>query len=67
MNALSPAQIDIQKAAKEFVAAEFDKSGEFHSYLLDAARPSNIFAVAVPKEYRGLGYSPLPQALVLEE
>jgi alkylation response protein AidB-like acyl-CoA dehydrogenase len=74
MNAISPAQRDIQKAAREFVAkviipraAEFDKSGEFHDYLLDAAKPSKIFAMAVPKEYGGLGYSPLTQALVLEE
>jgi len=74
MNAISPAQRDIQKAAKDFVAkniipraAEFDKSGAFHSYLLDAARPSNIFAMAVPQEYGGLGFSPLTQALVLEE
>jgi alkylation response protein AidB-like acyl-CoA dehydrogenase len=63
-----------QRAARDFVAmhiipraAEFDKSGEFHSYLLDAARPSGIFGMAVPKEYGGLGYSPLTQALVLEE
>jgi alkylation response protein AidB-like acyl-CoA dehydrogenase len=74
MTVLSPTQIEIQKAAREFVAqniipraAEFDKSGDFHSYLLEAARPSNIFAMAVPKEYGGLGYSPLTQALVLEE
>ena len=74
MTLLTPAQIEIQKAARDFVAkniipraAEFDKSGEFHSYLLDAARPSNIFAMAVPKEYGGLGYGPLTQALVLEE
>jgi alkylation response protein AidB-like acyl-CoA dehydrogenase len=74
MNAISPEQREIQKAARDFVAkniipraAEFDKSGEFHSYLLDAARPTNIFAMAVPKEYGGLGYSPLTQALVLEE
>ncbi len=74
MNAISPQQRDIQKAAKEFVAkniipraAEFDRSGEFHGYLLEAAKPSNIFAMAVPKEYGGLGYGPLTQALVLEE
>ena len=74
MTILSPAQIEIQKAAREFVAkniipraAEFDRSGEFHRYILDAARPSNIFAMAVPKDYGGLGYSPLTQALVLEE
>jgi alkylation response protein AidB-like acyl-CoA dehydrogenase len=74
MTLLSSAQIEIQKTAREFVAkniipraAEFDKSGDFHRYLLDAARASNIFAMAVPKEYGGLGYGPLTQALVLEE
>jgi alkylation response protein AidB-like acyl-CoA dehydrogenase len=67
-------QAAIKQAAKDFVAkniiphaAEYDKSGEFHSYLLEAAKPSKIFAMAVPKEYGGLGYSPLTQALVLEE
>lgn len=74
MSILNPQQISIQMAAREFVAqhiipraAEFDKSGEFHSYLLEAAKPSNIFAMGVPIEYGGLGYSPLTQALVLEE
>ena len=67
-------QAEIRGAAKDFVAAniiphaaEYDKSGEFHSYLLEAAKPSGIFGMAVPKEYGGLGYSPLTQALVLEE
>jgi alkylation response protein AidB-like acyl-CoA dehydrogenase len=67
-------QLVIQQAAKDFVArniiphaAEYDKSGEFHSYLLEAAKPSGIFAMAVPKQYGGLGYGPLTQALVLEE
>ena len=64
----------IRQAAKEFVAkkiiphaADYDKSGEFHAYLLEAAKPSGIFAMAVPQEYGGLGYGPLTQALVLEE
>jgi len=35
-------------------AAEFDKSGEFHSYLSTGRRASNIFAMAVPQEYGGL-------------
>jgi len=67
-------QSAIQQTARDFVAAhitphaaEYDKTGEFHSYLLAAAKPSKIFAMAVPKEYGGLGYSPLTQALVLEE
>jgi acyl-CoA dehydrogenase len=64
----------IRQTARDFVAkniiphaAEYDKSGEFHSYLLEVAKPSGIFAMAVPKEYGGLGYGPLTQALVLEE
>ena len=47
----------IRQAAKEFVAkkiiphaADYDKSGEFHAYLLEAAKPSGIFAMAVPQE-----------------
>jgi acyl-CoA dehydrogenase len=71
---MNPEQTAIRQAAKDFVAknviphaAEYDKSGEFHSYILEAAKPSSIFAMAVPKEYGGLDYSPLTQALVLEE
>ncbi len=68
------AQQTIRSAAHEFVAeniitraSEFDKSGEFHSYLLEAAKASQIFAMAIPKEYGGLGYDAVTQALVLEE
>jgi alkylation response protein AidB-like acyl-CoA dehydrogenase len=64
----------IKQAAKDFVAQhiipraqEFDRSGEFHPYLLEAAKASKIFAMAIPKEYGGLDYDALSQALVLEE
>jgi acyl-CoA dehydrogenase len=74
MNVLTPKQSSIQKAARDFVAkniipqaAALDKSGEFHGYLLEAAKPSKIFAMAIPKEYGGLGYDALTQAIVLEE
>jgi acyl-CoA dehydrogenase len=74
MNVLTPKQSSIQQAARDFVAkniipqaAGFDKSGEFHGYLLEAAKPSKIFAMAIPKEYGGLGYDALTQAIVLEE
>jgi alkylation response protein AidB-like acyl-CoA dehydrogenase len=67
-------QAAIRQAAKDFVAeniiphaVEYDKSGDFHGYILEAAKSSGIFAMAVPKEYGGLGYGPLAQALVLEE
>jgi len=74
MTLLTAEQSAIQRTARDFVAKTiipradaYDKSGDFHAYLLDAARDSNIFAMAVPKEYGGLGYGPLTQAVVLEE
>jgi len=74
MSVLSPRQLSIQETARYFVAkniiphaAVFDKSGEFHAYLLEAAKPSKIFAMAIPKEYGGLGYDALTQAVVLEQ
>jgi alkylation response protein AidB-like acyl-CoA dehydrogenase len=74
MSILTSEQSAIKQAAKDFVAEhiipharEFDRSGEFHPYLLDAAKKSQIFAMAVPKEYGGLDYDSLSQALVLEE
>lgn len=74
MTILNENQLAIRQQAREFVAkhiipraAEFDKSGEFHPYLLEAAKESKIFAMAVPKEYGGLDYDSVTQALVLEE
>jgi acyl-CoA dehydrogenase len=74
MNILNPKQESIRQAARDFVsknviphAVALDKSGEFHAFLLEAAKPSKIFAMAVPKEYGGLGYDAMTQALVFEE
>jgi len=74
MTVLNPEQLAIRQAAKAFVAkyivpraAELDKTTEFHKYLLEAAKPSKIFAIAIPKEYGGLGYDAMKQALVVEE
>jgi alkylation response protein AidB-like acyl-CoA dehydrogenase len=74
MNILTPEQTTIQAAAKAFAAqhiipnaVEFDRSGAFHAFLLEAARPSKIFGMAIPKAFGGLDYGPLTQALVLEE
>jgi len=73
MSILTAEQKQIQAEAAAFVAkevipfaAQYDKTGEFHPYLLDAARESRIFAMAVPKEFGGLGYDALTQAVVLE-
>jgi len=74
MSNLNSRQQMARQSAKDFVAhhiiphaAEFDKSGEFHAYLLKLAKPSKIFAMAVPKDYGGLGYDATTQSLVLEE
>jgi len=74
MNLITQDQAAIQAAAKAFTAqhiipnaAAYDQSGAFHAFLLDAAKPSKIFGMAIPKSYGGLDYSPLTQALVLEE
>jgi len=73
MSILTAEQKQIQAEATAFVAkeiipfaAKFDRSGEFHPYLLEAARESRIFAMAVPREFGGLDYDALTQALVLE-
>jgi alkylation response protein AidB-like acyl-CoA dehydrogenase len=74
MSILTAEQKAIKQAAKEFVAKniipfadQYDKSGEFHPYLLEASKASKVFAMAVPKEYGGLDYDSLTQAIVLEE
>jgi len=74
MNLITPEQSAIQQAAKDFTAQHiipkaraYDVSGEFHAVLLEEAKPSRIFGMAIPKSYGGLAYSPLTQALVLEE
>jgi alkylation response protein AidB-like acyl-CoA dehydrogenase len=74
MSILTPEQEAIKQATKEFVAKhiipfadQYDKSGDFHPYLLEASKESKIFGMAVPKEYGGLGYDAFTQALVLEE
>ncbi len=74
MNLINPEQTAIQQAAKDFTAkhiipkaAAYDKSGKFHDFLLEEAKASKIFGMAIPKSLGGLEYSPLTQALVLEE
>ncbi|MDR3671963.1 MAG: acyl-CoA dehydrogenase family protein [Holophaga sp.] len=73
MSILTAEQLQIRQANQEFVAREiipnaaaFDKTGEFHPHLLEAARESKIFAMAVPKAFGGLEYDALTQAVVLE-
>ena len=74
MSILTAEQQEIKKAAREFVAkyiipnaAEYDKTAEFHPFLLEAAKESKIFTMAIPKKYGGLGYDAVTQAVVVEE
>ncbi len=73
MRGLTAEEKAIQQEAQAFAAEqiiphamEYDRSGEFHAYLLAAAKPGKIWAMAVPKALGGLGYSAMAQALVLE-
>ena len=70
----TPAQKQIQQEARSFAArhiipnaARLDRAGDFHPEVVEAARESRIFAMAVPREFGGLDYDALTQALVLEE
>ena len=74
MSLLTAEQKEIQKATRDFVAKniiphaiEYDEKGEFHEYIVEAAKESRIFTMAAPKKYGGLGYDGLTQAVVLEE
>ena len=74
MSLLTQEQLKIQQTAREFVAkyiipnaAEYDRSGQFHPFLLEAAKQSNIFAMGIPKNFGGLGYDVLTQTVVVEE
>jgi alkylation response protein AidB-like acyl-CoA dehydrogenase len=74
MSLLTPEQLKIQQTAREFVAKyiipnalEYDRTAEFHPFLLEAANQSKIFTMGIPQNFGGLGYSALAQAVVVEE
>jgi len=74
MSLLSSEQQKIQQTSREFVeryiipvAAEYDRKGEFHGFILAEAKKQNYFAMGVPKEYGGLGYDSVNQGIVLEQ
>jgi len=74
MKLLTAEQLEIQKAAREFVAkniiphaAEYDRTGEFPPFLVEAAQAGKYFAMAIPKKYGGLEYDSVTQAVVCEE
>ena len=72
---LSKEQGDIQKAAREFAEAEFDKdymldlelNHKFPSELLKKACELGFISIDFPEEYGGGGYGLVEKALVLEE
>ena len=72
---LNKEQRDIQKAAREFAEAEFDKdymldlelNHKFPWELLQKASELGFIALDFPEEYGGPGYGLFEKALVLEE
>jgi acyl-CoA dehydrogenase len=71
---LTAEQQRLQELAREFtakhiipVAAEYDRSGEFHLFILEEAKKAGLICNAVPKEYGGAGYDSVSQALIVEE
>lgn len=72
---LTKEQKDIQKAAREFTEAEFDKdymldlelNHKFPWELLNKACELGFISIDFPEEYGGQGYGLLEKVLVLEE
>jgi acyl-CoA dehydrogenase len=72
---LSKEQRDIQKAAREFAEAEFDKdymldlelNHKFPHELLKKACDLGFLGIDFPEEYGGAGYGLIEKALVCEE
>jgi len=72
---LNKEQRDIQKAAREFAEAEFDKdymldlelNHKFPWELLKKACELGFISIDFPEEYGGQGYGLMEKALVLEE
>jgi len=72
---LTKEQKDIQKAAREFAEAEFDKdymldlelNQKFPWELLEKASELGFISIDFPEEYGGQGYGLQEKALVLEE
>src|SRR5271157_3222961 len=46
---------------------EYDRTGEFPPFLVEAAQAGKYFAMAIPKKYGGLEYDSVTQAVVCEE
>lgn len=71
---LTAEQQRLQELARDFtakhiipVAAEYDRSGEFHEFIIAEAKKAGLICNAVPKEYGGAGYDSVSQALIVEE
>jgi alkylation response protein AidB-like acyl-CoA dehydrogenase len=71
---LSKAQMDIQRAAKDFakgeftpVAREYDIHATFPAAIIDKARRLDLIGLFIPEKFGGPEYGYLEQALVMEE
>ncbi len=66
--------LEIQSRAREFaqaeilpIAAEYDRKAEVPPGILDKAKAAGLLNVTIPREYGGMGYGALQNAIVAEE
>ena len=66
--------LEIQSRARRFaraeilpIAAEYDRKAEVPPGILDKAKAAGLLNVTIPREYGGMGYGALQNAIVAEE
>ena len=66
--------LEIQSRARRFaraeilpIAAEYDRRAEVPPGILDKAKAAGLLNVTIPREYGGMGYGALQNAIVAEE
>jgi acyl-CoA dehydrogenase len=71
---LTPEQQEIQRLAREFaekhiipVAAEYDRTGEFPEFIIEAAKKADLLAMGIPKQFGGRALDAVTQGVILEE
>lgn len=71
---LTAEQQRLQQLARDFtkehiipVASEYDRTGEFPTFILEEAKKAGLNCMTVPVEYGGPGYDSVAQSVVVEE
>ena len=71
---LTPEQQEIQRLAREFaethiipVAGEYDRTGEFPEFIIEAAKKADLLAMGIPKQFGGRDLDAVTQGVILEE